>query len=97
MEPGVERSTYLDSYSDYLSGHIPGASFVSWLTDGVDGTDPIPAQITTDHDAFCACMEEKGVASERPVVVCDAGDCLLAPRLWWALTYHGHKQVGSSG
>jgi len=90
---GTEESTYLDLHDEYLEGHIPGACFVSWLRDGIDSASGVPVQLTTDGAQFCACMEEKGVSSDRPVVVYDLGDNLLAPRLWWALTYHGHPEV----
>eukprot|EP00192_Tetraselmis_astigmatica_P013495 CAMPEP_0117665392 /NCGR_PEP_ID=MMETSP0804-20121206/9784_1 /TAXON_ID=1074897 /ORGANISM="Tetraselmis astigmatica, Strain CCMP880" /LENGTH=341 /DNA_ID=CAMNT_0005472799 /DNA_START=125 /DNA_END=1147 /DNA_ORIENTATION=- len=93
VEEGVERSIYLDLYDDYLAGHIPGASFVSWLSDGIDSSSQVPAQVTTDNALFAACMEEKGVGTDRPVVVYDEGNSLLAPRLWWALSYHGHPEV----
>eukprot|EP00951_Prasinocladus_malaysianus_P004226 scaffold29864_cov32-Prasinocladus_malaysianus.AAC.1 len=95
VEEGVERSTYLDRYDDYLSGHVPGATFVSWTKDGVDTTASVPAQIMTGHEDFCTVMEEKGVGTDRPVVVYDSGNNLLAPRVWWALTYHGHPEVSN--
>ncbi|XP_075265584.1 3-mercaptopyruvate sulfurtransferase-like [Convolutriloba macropyga] len=93
VEEGVQQSTYLELYDDYLAGHIPGACFASWLADGIDTTSPVPAQLTADNALFSACMEEKGVGTDRPVVVYDMGNSLLAPRLWWALTYHGHPEV----
>lgn len=90
---GIERSTYLDLYEEYQEGHVPGATFVSWLRDGIDEAAGPPAQLTLDGDAFAAAMEEKGVGTEQPVVVYDRGDNLLAPRIWWALTLHGHGEV----
>lgn len=38
-------------------------------------------------------MEAKGVSTEKPVVIYDRGDGLLAPRIWWALVLHGHPCV----
>jgi hypothetical protein len=43
--PGVEKSTYLSGYDDYLEGHIPGAVFFNWTKDGVDLAQPVPAQV----------------------------------------------------
>ncbi|KAI8474551.1 MAG: rhodanese domain-containing protein [Monoraphidium minutum] len=90
LEPGVEKSTYISGYDDYLEGHIPGAVFFNWTKDGVDASQAAPVQLEADSDAFHAMLEAKGVDSERPVVVYDGGDGMLAARLWWALTVHGH-------
>lgn len=92
VAPGVERSTYLDGYEDgYLEGHIPGAVHWAWTRDGIDPTDPAPAQLTADSGSFYATIEAKGVDGARPVVVYDAGGDggMFAARLWWALTVHG--------
>lgn len=33
------------------------------------------------------------MSTEKPVVIYDKGDGLLAPRVWWALVLHGHPCV----
>ncbi|KAK3247999.1 hypothetical protein CYMTET_42521 [Cymbomonas tetramitiformis] len=95
VSEGFEESTYYADHDAYLEGHLPSAVFVSWLSDGA-GTDQqtgVPAMLLEDTDAFAATMEEKGVGTDRTVVVYDGGDGLLAPRLWWALRRHGHPDV----
>ncbi|MCO5572532.1 hypothetical protein L7F22_026287 [Adiantum nelumboides] len=93
VEHGVEKSDYLASYDDYLEGHIPGAVFFNWVKDGVVDDSDIPVQMTTDTEEFAMLMEAKGVSTEKPAVVYDCGDGLLAPRVWWALVMHGHPSV----
>lgn len=93
LEHGVEKSEYVECYDDYLEGHIPGAVFFNWLKDGVDFTTHVPVQLLDDTEQFTMLMERKGVSTQKPVVVYDCGDGLLAPRLWWALVTHGHPCV----
>lgn len=71
--PGEQRSSYLADYDDYLQGHIPGAVFVNWTKDGIDSLEGVPVQLQTDPDLFAASMEAKGVSSDQPVVIYDAG------------------------
>jgi len=78
---------------DYAAGHIPGAVFVDLERElsappGAGGRHPLP-----DPGAFAGAMRSKGVSSERPVVVYDAGGALSAARAWWLLRYHGHPRV----
>jgi thiosulfate/3-mercaptopyruvate sulfurtransferase len=77
----------------YLEGHIPGAAFVDLETalssaPGDGGRHPMPSA-----DAFGAAMRDAGVASDRPVVVYDAGSSMAAARAWWLLRYFGHPRV----
>ncbi|HRA47607.1 MAG TPA: sulfurtransferase, partial [Thermomicrobiales bacterium] len=76
----------------YLAGHIPGAVFVDWTTDIADPNDPVPAQLAPP-EVFRAAMEARGIGDETDVVVVDQTGGHFATRLWWALTYYGHKQV----
>ncbi|XP_024543215.1 uncharacterized protein LOC112350724 [Selaginella moellendorffii] len=95
LSKGVEKSDYIACYDDYLSGHIPGAVFFNWLTDGIDisQSEVSCRQLTNDTAKFSAVVEAKGVSSEKPVVVYDDCDCLLACWLWWSLVRHGHERV----
>ncbi|DBB04561.1 TPA: hypothetical protein ACH3X1_012641 [Trebouxia sp. C0004] len=86
----LEMSEYFADYDTYLEGHIPGATFFDWTKDGVDEEEETPVQLQIDSDTFAAEMEAKGVGTDRPVVVYDSGNGLLAPRVWWCLSYHGH-------
>ncbi|DBB13749.1 TPA: hypothetical protein ACH3X3_000757 [Trebouxia sp. C0006] len=86
----LEMSEYFADYDTYLEGHIPGATFVDWTKDGADEDEETPVQLQIDSDTFASEMEAKGVGTDRPVVVYDSGNGLLAPRVWWCLSYHGH-------
>ncbi|KAG6555719.1 hypothetical protein Mapa_002957 [Marchantia paleacea] len=93
VEEGVEKSDYKADYDEYLEGHIPGAIFFSWVKDGLDAQASVPLQLMKDTNDFAPVMEAKGVSTEKPVVIYDRGDGLLAPRIWWALVLHGHPCV----
>lgn len=54
-------------------GHLPGAVFFNWTRDGIDDSDAVPAQLQIDPGLFAAAAEARGVSSDRPVVVYDAG------------------------
>jgi hypothetical protein len=77
---------------DFLAAHIPGAVFVDWTRDIVDLEDDTPVQLAP-LDVFAGAMEEKGVGTDKTVVIYDTGKMLFATRLWWALTIYGHEDV----
>eukprot|EP00960_Hanusia_phi_P069759 767159-Hanusia_phi.AAC.5 len=86
------RTVYRPCKEQFLNGHIPGAEFVDWTADIVDPQSDVPVQLSP-KDLFEAAMEEKGVSNDNTIVVYDNGKMLFATRLWWALTYYGHKNV----
>jgi thiosulfate/3-mercaptopyruvate sulfurtransferase len=78
----------------YAQGHISGARFVDLDAElagppGRGGRHPLP-----EASAFQSAMRRAGVASERRVVVYDAGPATAAARAWWLLRYFGHPAVG---
>jgi len=82
-----------DGHEQYLSGHVPGASYVDLETDladppGAGGRHPLPA-----GDRFEAAMRRCGVRDDRTVVVYDDNAALAATRAWWLLRFHGHPDV----
>ena len=77
---------------DFLAAHIPGAVFVDWTRDIVDLENDTPVQLAS-LDVFAGAMEEKGVGTDKTVVIYDTGKMLFATRLWWALTIYGHEDV----
>lgn len=46
-----------------------------------------------DPGQFASDLERKGLTADKAVVVYDDGDGLIACRVWWALTCHGHPRV----
>uniref|UniRef100_A0A383W482 Rhodanese domain-containing protein n=1 Tax=Tetradesmus obliquus TaxID=3088 RepID=A0A383W482_TETOB len=90
---GVEQSTYVADYAAYLEGHIPGAVFFDWTKDAVDTSAGAPVQLQMQPDLLAAALEAKGVSRDKPVVAYDAGDGMLAARLWWLLTVAGHPSA----
>lgn len=76
----------------YVSGHIPGATFVHWRRDLSVNTPPVP-NLVLEPDAFAAKAGQLGIDDETTVVVYDIGNVIWAARIWWALRYYGHDKV----
>jgi thiosulfate/3-mercaptopyruvate sulfurtransferase len=76
----------------YERGHIPGARFVDWTTDIVDGDHRFAFMLAPPGD-FAATMERLGI-SDDSVVVAYADERGSGPhRLWWACRVYGHDNV----
>ena len=90
---GRVETTYEALAGAFAEEHIPGAVFVDWTRDIVDlYDDSAPVQLAP-LDVFAGAMEEKGVGTDKTVVIYDTGKMLFATRLWWALTIYGHEDV----
>ena len=81
-------------YSSYLTGHIPGASYVH-LDDDLSGPisphtgrHPIP-----NVDFFTERLGSLGIERRSCVVIYDEGACCQAARFWWLLRWAGHENV----
>jgi thiosulfate/3-mercaptopyruvate sulfurtransferase len=81
--------------TDYLAGHIPGASFAHMDDDlasaisPTSGRHPLP-----EVGAFIDKLRAWGVSNDSKVVVYDYANSSLAVRLWWMLKFWlGHEQV----
>jgi thiosulfate/3-mercaptopyruvate sulfurtransferase len=78
----------------YRQGHIPGALFADMEHDlsapktGTNGRHPLP-----DPGAFIAWLGQQGVKPSDQVVCYDAGNGVMASRLWWMLRWIGHDAV----
>jgi thiosulfate/3-mercaptopyruvate sulfurtransferase len=86
-----------DGEQQFLSGHVPGSSYVDLERDLADpaarpvdprGRHPLPSAAR-----FAAAMRCSGVSASRAVVVLDAGGGAAAARCWWLLRHHGHDHV----
>ncbi|WZO99561.1 sulfurtransferase [Isosphaeraceae bacterium EP7] len=93
IAPGVEEATYRGARDEYLAGHIPGAVYIDWTVDIIDPDDPVPAQIAPPA-RFAEAMSVRGIGPGTRVVAVDHMGGQFATRLWWALRYYGHENVG---
>ena len=81
-------------HSAYLSGHIPGASYVHLENDlsgpitSRTGRHPIPK-----FDLFIERLGALGVEHGSRVVIYDEGPSAQAARFWWLLRWVGHDNV----
>jgi thiosulfate/3-mercaptopyruvate sulfurtransferase len=74
--------------AEYAAEHIPGAGFVDWKHDFVDGDDPVPVQVAGAGE-FAARASELGVGDEDLVVTYDDYYGIFAARVAWAFRYYG--------
>ncbi len=93
MRDGAQEALYVGAPEEYEQGHIPGAVYIDWTRDIVDLDDPVEAQVAPP-DTFARAMERLGIGDQHQVVVYDAHPTSqFATRLWWAMTYYGHRDV----
>lgn len=85
--PGAGRAAF-------DAGHLPGAAFLDLEDDlsgpiaGHGGRHPLP-----DADALAATFGAVGIGAGAHVVAYDAGDAMVAGRVWWSLRWLGHDSV----
>jgi thiosulfate/3-mercaptopyruvate sulfurtransferase len=85
--PGAGRAAF-------EAGHLPGAAFLDLEDDlsgpiGVHGgRHPLP-----DPEALAATFGAVGIGPGTHVVAYDAGDAMVAGRVWWSLRWLGHDAV----
>lgn len=91
LPPG-NKPRYLPKRGEYDAAHVPGAVFVDWTRDIVDGGDPVPVQVAAP-EAFAAKMSGLGIGDDTLVVAYDDYRHVFAGRLAWALRYYGHDRV----
>lgn len=76
----------------YALGHIPGAVFVDWAHELVDGDDPLPYQLV-GPDVFAAVMSRAGIGDGMTAVLYDDATSHYAARVWWSLQAYGFEGV----
>ena len=89
----IDLRWYSDARSGrdaYLTGHIPGASFVD-LDAEITGTEGPGRHPLPGRAQFQAAMRAAGVGRASRVVVYDDQGGFSAARLWWLLRYFGHS------
>lgn len=85
--PGV---TY-DAHAGYLQEHIPGAVFLEVAALAApDGKFP---NTFPDAAHFSKVLGEKGIGSNKRIVIYDACGMLGAARVWWMLRAFGFQNV----
>lgn len=89
--PDAPKPWYAANREAYREAHVPGAVFVDWLEEIVDGGAPVPMAVATPEQ-LKTLMEGLGIGDEHLVVVYD-DSAHIAPRLWWVLNYYGHDAV----
>ena len=52
---------------------MQNATFWDWTRDAIDPQSSVPVQLDLDCDSFAATAEEKGISTDRPVVIYDDG------------------------
>lgn len=83
-----------DGYDDYLTGHLPGAVYVSLEEELSDhtrpglGRHPLPTGL-----AIQAAARRWGISDDQPVVVYDDWNRAGSSRAWWVLTAAGLGRV----
>ncbi len=78
----------------WREAHVPGAHYASLDRDLSDlsrhgrGRHPLP-----EAAAFCRRLVRWGITPQHHVIACDAGNGMVAARLWWMLRLLGHREV----
>ncbi|WP_282604641.1 sulfurtransferase [Pelagibius sp. Alg239-R121] len=80
-------------HDDYLAGHIPGAAFLDWTLEFLQQGVPINlAPVATAEEAATS-FERLGISADDHVVLYDDYHHMMAGRVWWAMRYHGFRNV----
>jgi thiosulfate/3-mercaptopyruvate sulfurtransferase len=74
----------------YPAGHVPGAVYLSPVA--IRDAKAPPTFLPTPA-AFEQLMAQLGISDSTRVVVYDERGGIYAARLWWILTYFGHRNV----
>ena len=74
--------------AEYMADHVPGATFVDWEHDFIDGSDPVPVQVASAPE-FAARAGELGISEGDVVVTYDDYYGIFAARVAWAFRCYG--------
>lgn len=87
---GNVRIVDTDVAAAYQRGHIPGAVLIP---DNYEKDPDTSAVHILPPQKFAEMMEALGIGDDTTVVAYDNSRSLYAGRLWWALSYYGHRNV----
>ncbi len=76
----------------YERGHLPGATYVSVMTDLVDPTHPMKGMAPTGEQ-FQALMRRLGIRNTDAVILYDDARSLYAARAFWVFKLYRHGRV----
>ncbi|MDQ3871659.1 MAG: sulfurtransferase [Chloroflexota bacterium] len=76
----------------YAQGHLPGAVFLDWTHDLVEGEGINRLQLAGPAQ-FSLAMGRVGIGDGTSVVLYDDTASLYACRVWWSLLVYGHESV----
>jgi len=85
----VDVSGSLESFEE---GHLPGAVFLDWREDLVDGESAVPGQIAP-AEQIAEALAERGISNDTVIVLYDDTSNLFAARAYWVLKYYQHENV----
>ena len=88
----VGSSKIISGLSDFLEGHIPGASHVDMATDLSDPDGPYPFTML-DSNQFVALMQRLGIKPSDHVVLYGRSAMSTITRAWAVLHVNGHEKV----
>ena len=88
----VGSSKIVSGLSDFLEGHIPGASHVDMATDLSDPDGPYPFTML-DSNQFVALMQRLGIKPSDHVVLYGRSAMSTITRAWAVLHVNGHEKV----
>lgn len=91
MAPPSGPQAQRDIPAEYLAEHLPGAILFD-IEALSDHTSPLPHMMPRP-EAFAVAMRERGIHSDKHLVIYDDGNLFSAPRAWWMLKSFGAEQV----
>jgi thiosulfate/3-mercaptopyruvate sulfurtransferase len=89
-DPGL-RIVDADYPQSYARAHLPGA--VGHLSPNIYLKTADGETFLMEPERFAETMSRMGIGDDTAVVVYDSHQSLYAARFWWALSYHGHRDV----
>jgi thiosulfate/3-mercaptopyruvate sulfurtransferase len=97
LEANLHRSDIVllslgSTSKSYRQGHIPTARYVDWTQDISDQNKPKLFNILPPV-AFEKLAQRLGIEADSTIVLYDNMDSRLSTRMFWMLSYYGHKKL----
>lgn len=75
----------------YLTGHVPGATYLDWRTSMVEAGETSDAMLLASPQQVAAAMARAGIGDGTSVVLYDDTVSYYAARAWWSLRAYGFE------